>query len=125
MRIFHVDDTSKITDVFSKILTLKKHVYISENDPKTGLKRIFSEDFDLIFLDLFMPKFSGFDILEELKQKNFDTSKIIVLTAATLSDKELNTLKSYNIREIIFKPITLEKILSTVEDNLIPKINLN
>lgn len=72
-----------------------------------------------------MPKFSGFDILEELKQKNFDTSKIIVLTAATLSDKELNTLKSYNIREIIFKPITLEKILSTVEDNLIPKINLN
>jgi len=51
MRIFHIDDTSKITDVFSKILNSKKHVYISENDPKTGLERILSEDFDLIFLD--------------------------------------------------------------------------
>ena len=62
-----------------------------------------------------MPKFSGFDILEELKEKNFDTSKIIVFTAVTLSDKELNTLKSHNVREIVFKPIILEKILKQVK----------
>ncbi|WP_010192433.1 response regulator transcription factor [Candidatus Nitrosarchaeum limnium] len=116
MRILQVEDAPKITDVFSKILTMKKHAYSYEHDPELGIKKIQNENFDLIFLDLTMPKLSGFDILEDLKQKNFDTSKIIVITASTLSDKELDQLKGYNIHEIIFKPISLQKLLSTVEN---------
>ncbi len=117
MQIFHIDDNSKMTDVFSKIFTSKKHVYISENDPNIGLKRILSENFDLILLDISMPKFSGFDLLADLKQKNFDTSKIMVLTAAIISDKELNTLESYNLRKIIFKPISMNELLNIIENN--------
>ena len=124
MKIFQVEDAPKITDVFSKILKMKKHVYEFEHDPKVGLKRILSEDFDLIFMDLTMPKFSGYDILKELKQKNFDTTKIIIMTASTLSDKDLDLLKSYNIHEIIFKPISLQKLLSSVEEYT-PKIILS
>ncbi len=121
MQIFHIEDTTTITDVFSKICSLKNHVYISENDPEIGLKRILDDNYDLIFLDLFMPKISGFDILENLKQKNFDTSKIIILTATTLSDNQLKKLEKYNLREIIFKPISLDKILSIIENSPIEK----
>lgn len=41
----------------------------------------------------------------------------MVLTAAIISNKELNTLEIYNLRKIIFKPIPINELLNIIENN--------
>ncbi len=45
-----------------------------------ALELIIKTDFDLIFLDLTMPEKTGYQVLEELKEKNIQAN-VIVLTA--------------------------------------------
>ena len=52
-----------------------------------GLERIRNDKFDFILLDIAMPEFSGWDILQSLKKDGLVESKNIVIFTAS-SDKK-------------------------------------
>lgn len=114
MKILHIDDNSSITAVFSKILKLKNHDYHICSDGKSGLEQIKNEDFDVIFLDLTMPSFSGYDVLEALKKDEKSTSNIVILTATNLSSDEKSELESFQIHKLLQKPVTMAQILDCI-----------
>ncbi len=115
LKILHIDDNESITTVFSKILTLRNHEYIPINESRKGLQVLLDEEFDAVFLDLSMPGFSGFEVLEELQKQGKSRDNITVMTAATLAEKEKSKLKEYGIKSILFKPIKLTKLLEQIE----------
>jgi len=55
-------------------------------DGEDGLNKIKSEDFDLVLLDIVLPKIDGFKILEELRGDN-QLKKIPVIILSNLYDK--------------------------------------
>lgn len=114
MKILHIDDNPSITKVFSKILTLKNHDYEVCSDGKTGLELLKNGNFDLAFLDLTMPNFSGYDVLDGLKSAGASTKNIFILTATNLSEQERAKLESYGIKKILQKPITLPQVMECV-----------
>jgi CheY-like chemotaxis protein len=60
-----------------------------------------------------MPKFSGYDILDELKRDNLILSRNIVLfTASTLDEKEV---LSYRVKEIIKKPTSIDDLQAVID----------
>ena len=61
-----------------------------------------------------MPNFSGYDVLEGLKNAGASTKNIFILTATNLSGEERTKLESYGISKILQKPITLPQILECV-----------
>ena len=69
---------------------------------------------DLIITDLEMPKMNGADFIHEVRKEDKDTC-IIVVTAYT-SEKYLLQLIDMHIEKYILKPITLEKLISALED---------
>ena len=109
MKILLVDDNKSITKVISQYLTVQGHQCSVSNDGKNGLNLIQSEKFDVIVLDLAMPGFTGFDMLDSLEAKGLLKSlKIIILTAAELSENQIETMIRRGVKKVLKKPIPLD-----------------
>ena len=111
MKILHIDDVKPILDSFSEILTLYGYDVVSCSDGKTGLKLLSEQKFDVLFLDLAMPDFSGFDVLDELETQNLSIPNIFIFSAITLKDEEKTLLSKKGVKKILSKPINIEQLL--------------
>ena len=66
---------------------------------------------DLIILDLAMPDFSGFDVLDEISKTNdIKGMNIIVLSALALSEEQKDHLHSRGVKDILGKPISVDEM---------------
>ena len=113
MNILLVDDNVKITEMLSSYLTLKNNSCVVSNDGRTGLSLMENKRFDAVVLDIAMPNFCGFDVLEKLNEKKIEQN-IIVLTAAPLTNKESELLKAYNVKQVLQKPVNLNTLLHSI-----------
>ena len=55
------------------------------NEGRKGLFEIQKRDYDIIFLDIAIPEYSGFDILSQLKKQGVRYKRIVILTALNLT----------------------------------------
>jgi len=108
MNILIIDDSKDITDAISLYAKSQEHSCSVSNDGKEGCNIAKKGNFDLILLDIAMPNFSGYDVLNTLKDdSNFDMKKIVVLTASSsVSEK----IKSSGISKVVKKPISLDSL---------------
>ena len=116
MRILHIDDAPEISQVFADILATKNHDFDSISDGKAGLELAVYKDYDLILLDMCMPKYSGFDFLLDLKHRRpSELSKVVVVSALEMNSIQEQELLDLGIRSILRKPISVESLLSQIE----------
>lgn len=116
MKIIIVDDNQEITSMISKYLELKKHQCTVSNDGKQGTSLILENSYDGVILDLAMPNFSGFDVLEELeKNDKVNQNNIVVLTAVPITEKDETLLKRYGVKEILRKPTVMTDLINALE----------
>lgn len=114
MKILLIDDNKEITDVVSFYLESEEISCIITTDGREGLEMIKSRnDFNLILLDIAMPNFSGYDILDELRKDNLiSTRNIVLFTASVLDEKKIF---SYGVKGIIKKPISIDDLQAAVD----------
>jgi DNA-binding response OmpR family regulator len=74
--------------------------------------------FDLLFLDLLMPKMDGFKVLEELRERRIDLP-VIVLSAVTSRDAIVKTFQA-GVKSYLVKPLKPEAILKKAVEILKP-----
>ena len=116
MKILVIDDNQEITQPLSKFLTVKGHDCTVSNDGRNGLTLLQKQRFDVVLLDLAMPKFSGYDIIDVLeKDDKLKENMIIVLTALAVKNEEMDELIKRGIHLCIKKPIKLDLLLKTIE----------
>jgi DNA-binding response OmpR family regulator len=114
-KIAIVDDELEILSVLERLLSRNRHydVRIFSN-PINALEEVKSGEFDLVLLDIMMPKMDGMEFLEEVRQVN-KTVKIIMMTAHSTLDRVLNAHK-IGADDYIVKPFkSLPKILERVK----------
>lgn len=80
-------------------------------DGKQAIDIIESVDipYDIILLDLRMPKMDGYEVIEHLNNSLTKSPKIIVVTASVL-DEDINKCKKHGIKYFITKPIQLNQL---------------
>jgi two-component system response regulator CpxR len=81
-RILIVDDDEELCELVSEYLSVEGFETETAHDGESGLQKALSGAFDLITLDVMLPKQNGFDVLRELRQ----TSKIPVLMLTARGD---------------------------------------
>jgi DNA-binding response OmpR family regulator len=117
MSILIIEDNVAISTMLSKFLKMEGMKCTISNSGRNGLEMIQKKEWDNILLDLSMPEFSGFDILEALKKDNMIKSKnIILFTATEISDEEIDAWKNSGVKSIIRKPVDLDVLLKVLEE---------
>ncbi len=83
MRILSVEDEFKIANVIAS--RLRKELYIVDvsGDGEEGLDNALTNIYDLIILDVMLPKINGFKVLEEIRKEKIN-AKVIMLTAKSM-----------------------------------------
>ncbi|MCU0576098.1 MAG: sigma-54 dependent transcriptional regulator [Desulfobacterota bacterium] len=78
--ILIIDDEESIRDGCQQILTRTGYVVESTGDAEHGLQLALTDRFDLILLDVRLPRIEGLDILKMLKKELCISAKIIIIT---------------------------------------------
>ncbi len=81
MKILIVEDEQDIRELYSEILREEGYEVTEAWDGQVGLKEALSGKFDLILLDIMLPKVDGLHILKEIKKKpELSKTPVILLT---------------------------------------------
>ena len=116
MKVCIIDDNTSITGMFSKLLKMEGHDVTVANGGKAGLALLENDLYDATILDISMPEFSGIDVVNALHESGrIKEQKIVILTASTGADSELETLKEKGVKEVLKKPLQLDTLVSTLE----------
>ena len=120
LNILIIDDNEQITKMLTTFLELKNNKCTVANDGKQGLALIHENKYDVVLLDLAMPEFDGYSVIKSLESKDMlKNNKIIVFTASTITQDELNKLISRGVTSCILKPIDIDLLLSKIIESAI------
>lgn len=113
LEVLIIDDNEQITKMLTTFLELKEHKCTVANDGKEGLDLIKENRHDVILLDLAMPEFDGYSVIKDLEENNLlKDHKIIVFTASTITQDELDQLVTRGVTTYLLKPIDIDVLLS-------------
>lgn len=114
-KILVVDDEPDLTTICG--LALQHHGFsvTTFNDPFEALSSFRPGYYDLIILDIKMPKMDGFELYDELKKRDSD-ARVCFLTASELYYREFRKKKYYTLDKDLFiqKPIDNEDLLNKI-----------
>ena len=122
VKILIVDDDKSIAGVLEGLVSSEGRTVHVCHDGMPALKRIEKERYDLILVDLIMPKLGGLDILKYAKKINPETI-VVILTGYASLETAVTAIRE-GAYDYISKPCKLEEIEIVVE-NAIEKIKLN
>lgn len=117
-KILIAEDNSLNSKLLFDILSSQEYEVEVATDGEITLEKILNNSYDLLLLDLQMPKISGFGVLEELKRKNIKI-KTIVVSACAMTE-EIEKAKALGCLDFITKPIRLNEFLAKVKSTLNP-----
>ncbi len=87
MRILLVEDERRLSNVVKKGLTEEGFAVDTAYDGEEGQYLAESESYDLIILDIMLPKVDGLMLCKELRKKNINTPVLMLTAKTTLEDK--------------------------------------
>lgn len=105
-----MDDNLDILEALSDFCYLQSIECEVASDGLQGLFKIQEKEYDLILLDIEMPDYSGFDILNQLKKQGVLPKDIVVITATGLKINDFDDYYEVGVKEVLSKPIQLSNL---------------
>ena len=116
MRILLVEDEHYLADLVADRLKKERYVVDVSYDGEDGLYNALTGIYDLILLDVMLPKKDGFEILREIRAEGI-TSKVIMLTARGELDDKLKGF-SEGANDYVPKPFHIDELIARVSAQL-------
>ena len=114
-KVLIVDDEKNIVEIIAFNLKKEGYEVLKARDGEEGLEKVFSEDPDLILLDIMMPKLDGYEVCRRIREKK--NTPIIMLTArAEEVDKVLGL--ELGADDYVTKPFGVRELMARVKANL-------
>lgn len=112
-RLLVIEDDESIALGLKMNLTAEGYEVQLASDGQLGLDLAFSQDYDLILLDLMLPKQNGFEIVQRLREAK-NSVPIIMLTARGAEEDKVMGL-NLGAEDYITKPFSLAELLARVK----------
>ena len=108
-KILLVEDDKNLGTVLKDFLALKNFEVDHTIDGSDGLQHYNNAKYDLLILDVMMPKLDGFNLAKQIRKGDAETP-IIFLTAKTLQNDKIEGLR-IGADDYITKPFNTEELL--------------
>lgn len=112
MRILLVEDETNLADAIAHILVKNKYIVDTKYDGESGLDYAMSDVYDLIILDIMLPKIDGITILDTIRKEGLDVPVLFLTAKSDVSDKVLGLDKGAD--DYLSKPFEKEELLARI-----------
>lgn len=113
MRILVVEDEHKIANSIRKGLEQESYAVDLAFDGQLGFDMASSEDYDVVILDLMLPKMDGLKVCKALREEENIHTPILILTAKGETDDKVNGLNS-GADDYLAKPFAFTELLARI-----------
>ena len=111
-RILVVDDDEFVRNLVRVILKRAGYDADAAGDGSEALAKIGEQRYDLVMLDLMMPRVDGLQVISQLDQSDDDMPPIVVMTAA--DDTMVERIPRQLVKAVIRKPFDVSELTSLV-----------
>jgi len=124
IKVFVVDDNENLINMLKEYFKDHQKINIigEAHDGLEAMERLEKADYDVLLLDLIMPKKDGLYVLDELKKKSID--KPIIVETSFNAEETILRVSKYGPKHFVLKPFELndleEKIMDAV--NFVPDV---
>lgn len=112
MRILLVEDEPSIASFVRQGLTEAGHAVDLAGDGQDGLNYALTADYDILVLDILLPKLNGLDLLRELRRQG-DKTPALMLTARDTVDNRVEGLDA-GADDYLVKPFAFPELLARI-----------
>jgi len=112
MRILIAEDDHLLADALTQSLRQSSYAVDAVSDGIAADTALLSQEFDLLILDLGLPRLSGLDVLQRLRQKNAQLP-VLILTAADSVEQRVRGL-DLGADDYMAKPFSLSELEARV-----------
>ena len=113
MRILVVEDEKNLNNLIVKRLTAEKYSVDSCFDGEDAIYYIENTNYDVVILDIMIPKINGFDVIRKIRNKGIETY-IIALTAMD-STEDIVTGLNLGADDYMVKPFDSKELVARVK----------
>ena len=113
IRLLYVDDEDSLRMLVKSQLEDEGMVVDTADDGDTGIEALQKYTYDIILVDMRMPRVSGIDVLKHIREKKIK-SRVIVLTAVDDLSVAIEAVKN-GANDYITKPYDLNNLLSSIK----------
>lgn len=121
-KILIVDDEPQIHAVIGKLLTSEGYSISSALNAEEAFQAVKKEKPDLIILDVMMPKVSGIDVCNKLKED--PKTKDILILILSARDSQANRIEglTHGADDYVSKPFHLRSLVRKIQHMLTKKL---
>jgi two-component system, OmpR family, response regulator ArlR len=112
MRILIVEDEIHLAEALTQILRKNNYTVDAVNDGESGLDNALSNIYDIIILDIMLPKRDGISILKEIRKEGLEVPVILLTAKGEISDR-VKGLDS-GADDYLAKPFATEELLARI-----------
>lgn len=112
MRILVVEDERRLASALKQLL--KEHQYVVDivHEGDMGLDLALTESYDLVVLDIMLPKMTGIEILREMRSEQIQTPVLLLTAKDTVEDRV--TGLDAGADDYLVKPFDTKELLARV-----------
>lgn len=111
-RILIIDDEAGVCEEFGGILKDEGHEVDTALNGEEGLKKLQAQSFDLIFLDVLMPRMEGNEALKRIKQ--ITPTPVVIMSGYLPTHKEKEIVRAGAVA-CLKKPLELPQVFGLIE----------
>lgn len=115
MKILLVEDDMEISTMLKNFLMTENYEVVTASDGESACEKFFSDDFDLVLLDLMIPKRNGMEVMRKIRESN--TVPIIILSAKD-TDSDITLGLGLGADDYITKPFSVTEVLARIKANI-------
>ena len=115
-RILLIEDEPGLVLTLTDRLAREGYAVESSTDGESGLERAAREPFDLVLLDVMLPRLGGFDVLKELRRRNVETPVIMLTARGQVVDRVVGL--KLGADDYVTKPFEMVELLARIEAKL-------
>jgi DNA-binding response OmpR family regulator len=113
MRLLLVEDEKKVSDLVARALRAERYAVDVADDGQRGWELAEAYDYDLVILDLMLPRLSGAELLRRIRKKN-EQVPILILSARDATEEKVHRFEA-GADDYLTKPFAFAELVMRVK----------
>jgi len=119
LRFLVVDDNEDIRDVFCRLIERAGHNASTAVDGQDAVEILQAETFDVMLLDLTMPRMSGVDVVRWLRARPEVAPDIRIVVISAWAGEHRAVLQELGIVTVMQKPLRIQQLTDLIAETLL------